>query len=426
MKKALIITYYWPPSGGAGVQRWLKFVKYLPEFGVEPIVLTVNPLQASYPQFDASLLHDIAPSVRVERTPTFELYGLYKRLTGKQEIPYGGFANETSPTFIQRVGRAIRGNFFLPDPRRGWNRYAIKRAKTLIRELDITTVITTGPPHSTHLIGLKLRRKFCNIKWIADFRDPWTDIYYYNKFPRFGWAKSLDRTLECKVLNNADHLLTVSDDFARLLTEKVKTGHTLPYSVIPNGYDAEDFHRPAPATDTARYVITYVGTISDDYDLSGLLAAFDLLSPDVRRQVQLRFVGKVPLYIAEQLNERIDVDLVGFVSHPVAVGYLLQSDMQLLVIPKVKGNSGIMPGKLLEYIASGKPALAIGPHGCDAEILLAETHCGQVFDYHEAQAMADYIQKGIDGAIERPSKTAIAMFSRRSLTGKLSKIIIDE
>ncbi|MBL7970684.1 MAG: glycosyl transferase, partial [Prolixibacteraceae bacterium] len=155
MKRVLIITYYWPPSGGAGVQRWLKFAKYLPEFGWQPVILTVDPKYASYPQRDESLLAEIDDRCLVYTTRSFELYDLYKLISGKKEVPYGGFANESKGGLLQPVFKFLRGNFLLPDPRKGWNKFALKKAVELIRQFNIDTVITTSPPHSTQLIGLK-------------------------------------------------------------------------------------------------------------------------------------------------------------------------------------------------------------------------------------------------------------------------------
>ena len=189
MKKVLLITYYFPPSGGAGVQRWLKTIKYLPEFGVEAIVLTVDPAVASYPQVDESLCADVPSSLKVYTTKTKEILSLYKRVSPKREVPYGGFANEPNPTLLQKISRFIRGNFFLPDPRRGWNKYALAKAKEIIESEGITTVITTSPPHSTQLIGLELKKQYPNINWVADLRDPWTDIYYNSDLYPTSWAQ---------------------------------------------------------------------------------------------------------------------------------------------------------------------------------------------------------------------------------------------
>ena len=211
MKKILIITYYWPPSGGAGVQRWLKFTKFLPEFGFKPVILTVDDNAASYAQLDESLLKEIDPNLSVYKTKTFEPYNLYRKLSNKKEIPYGGFSNQRKITLFEKLSRFIRGNLFIPDPRRGWNRYAIKKALELIRSEQIEVVVTTGPPHSTHLIGKKVKEK-TGIRWIADFRDPWTDIYYYKDLYHLGLANKLDRYLEKNVLKLADQIITVSEE----------------------------------------------------------------------------------------------------------------------------------------------------------------------------------------------------------------------
>ena len=158
MKKVLIITYYWPPSGGAGVQRWLKFVKYLPQFGIEPVVLTVDPEQAAYPVIDASLEKDVAENVRIYRTPCTDYFKFYRLFSGKKELPTGGISSDGKSSLKQKIMGFVRGNLLLPDPRRGWNGYAYRKAVQLIREHGIETVVTTSPPHSTQLIGLKLKK----------------------------------------------------------------------------------------------------------------------------------------------------------------------------------------------------------------------------------------------------------------------------
>jgi hypothetical protein len=173
----LVITYYWPPAGGAGVQRWLKMCKYLPENGVMPTVITVDEKKATYPQRDETLFKEIHPEIEVIRTDSFEPLGWYARLLGKEKVPYGGFANVSNKGMLSKISRYIRGNFFIPDARLGWKKYALQAAKLAIEKNDISLVITTGPPHSAHLVGLALKQEL-GIKWIADFQDPWTDIYY--------------------------------------------------------------------------------------------------------------------------------------------------------------------------------------------------------------------------------------------------------
>ena len=206
MKKILIITYYWPPSGGPGVQRWLKFSKYLPEFGYDPIIITVDPEKAEYPIKDHTLEQDVRVGQIVYRTDCSGIYEYYKKLTKAQSAPYSGFVNEGTPSLKQKIARFIRGNFFLPDARRGWNKHAYHQAIQIIQAEKIDAVITTGPPMSTHLVGQKLKKHF-HLHWIADFRDPWTDIYYYNKMYPTPVAKAIDRKYERNVLLDADQVV---------------------------------------------------------------------------------------------------------------------------------------------------------------------------------------------------------------------------
>jgi hypothetical protein len=181
MEKVLIATYYWPPSGGPGVQRWLKFARYLPQFGFQPVILTVDSDSATYPIRDETLLSQVPAEIDVYTTRTSEPYALYRKLMGKKQVPYSGFTNDENPGMGGAIARFIRGNFFLPDARVGWNKFALKKALELIDRYGIKTVITTSPPHSTQILGLKVKNHRPSVKWIADLRDPWTDIFYYNK-----------------------------------------------------------------------------------------------------------------------------------------------------------------------------------------------------------------------------------------------------
>jgi len=421
MKKVLIITYYWPPSGGAGVQRWLKFAKYLPEFGWQPVILTVDPEYASYPQRDESLSREVGPDCLVYTTKSFELYNFYKLVSGKKEVPYGGFANESKEGLFQKVSKFMRGNFLLPDPRKGWNKYALKRATELIREFNIDTVVTTSPPHSTQLIGLKLKQEF-NIRWIADLRDPWTDIYYYNQFKHTELARKIDESFERKVVENADLLITVSEDLKRIFAEKSDLPIAAKTAVIPNGFDEEDF-RITNFQAEARKIITYTGTISDAYDVDCLLKALCLLSEDLKSQLLIRFVGKVPPAVEHKFRETgLAVELVGYVDHPKSIEYLFRSDLLLLVIPKVKNNRGILTGKFFEYLAAQKPILAIGPADGDLAKIIQETQCGMLFDYEDSDGMLQFIQEKLKKPALVPNPEIVNRYSRKQLTRKIAQL----
>jgi glycosyltransferase involved in cell wall biosynthesis len=422
MKKVLIITYYWPPSGGAGVQRWLKFAKYLPEFGWQPVILTVDPQYASYPQRDESLSSEVSSDCLVYTTKSFEFYNFYKLISGKKEVPYGGFANESKEGPLQKLSKFIRGNFLLPDPRKGWNKYAFRKALELISKHQIDTVVTTSPPHSTQLIGLKLKQKL-NIRWIADLRDPWTDIYYYNQFKHTRWARKADLRMEREVVERADILITVSEDVKRIFAEKSEQPIAVKTAVIPNGFDEDDF-RITDIPKETRKVITYTGTISEAYEVDCLLDALHRMSESWKSRLLIRFVGKVPSLVVQKFRETgIDVELVGYVDHPKSIEYLFRSDLLLLVIPKVKNNRGILTGKFFEYLASQKPVLAIGPTDGDLARIIQETGCGQLFDYADREGISQFILENLGNPVSESNTDRVNRYSRRQLTEKIAELL---
>lgn len=423
MKKVLIITYYWPPSGGAGVQRWLKFAKYLPEYGWQPVVLTVDPRYASYPQRDQSLEAEIGDQCLVYKTKSFELYNMYKLISGKKEVPFGGFANASKEGMFQKLSKFLRGNFLLPDPRKGWNKYAYKKALELIRQFNIDTVVTTSPPHSTQLIGLKLK-KALDIKWIADLRDPWTDIYYYSQFNHTSLARSVDLGYERQVVETADVIVTVSEDVKRIFAAKSSLPVRDKIHVIPNGFDQDDFTQQ-PAGREAKKVITYTGTISEAYDIDHFLEALKGPDEQLKFTVLLRFVGNMPPSVIQKFRDTgLDIELTGYVDHTKSIDYLLRSDMLLLVIPRVKNNQGILTGKFFEYLASRKPILAIGPVDGDLAKIMEETGCGHLFDYEDSTGMHRFIVDGLSS--DEPWKTReekVEAYSRKQLTGRMVGVL---
>lgn len=429
MKKVLIITYYWPPSGGAGVQRWLKFVKYFREFGLDPVVLTVNPEQASYAVMDASLEQEIPPGTEVVTTKTMEPFGLYKRFVGTKEIPFGGFANESDPGMLQKVSRFIRGNLFIPDARVGWNRFAYRKACELIKTHDIGTVITTSPPHSTQLIGQKLKRKL-GLKWVADMRDPWTEIYYYDRLYH-GWiARKIDARFERNTLLLADHIIVVSEAIKASFAQKTTQLVAPKIRVIPNGFDPADFPKKDQPS-TSELIITYTGTIADNYGVETFLktlSEFNKQSEDAR--ISLRFVGKASEGVKEWVEQYALTESVSFishVSHKESIDYLLNSSALLLVIPKVVNNEGILTGKLFEYLAARKSIIGLGPVHGDAAKIIADCEAGKMIDYDDADAMMAYISSlhasWHDAGNLNLSSEAFLQYSRKNLTRQLTRLI---
>lgn len=421
-KNILIITYYWPPSGGPGVQRWLKFVKYMQLYNYKPTVLTVEPTSAEYPIIDTSLVEEVADDIKVYRTKSKGLYPLYKKITGSKNAPYSGFVNEPNPNIKQKVARFIRGNFFIPDARKSWNKYAYEAALKIIKTEDIDTVITTGPPMSTHLIGIKLKKKL-GIKWIADFRDPWTDIYYYNSNYPTKIAKDIDKKLEKKVLINADSIITVSEEISRLLKEKSDKINEENIFVLPNGYDEEDFKENIKKE--RKFTITYVGTLSSSYTIDAFIAALSEILLDYGNAVRLRFVGKVSDDMKEKIKNLVcELEFIPFVPHQEAIRYMKKSSLLLLIIPNTKGNEGNLTGKLFEYIGSTTPILAIAPTRGDAAHVIEYTGTGFVADYDDQEKMYNvikqYFSNNTRNIVERRN---IIMYSRKMLTFALTKIL---
>ena len=427
--RLLVITYYWPPSGGAGVQRCLKFVKHLGSFGVEATVITVDADQATYPVRDESLLAEVPPGVRVIRTGTTEPIESYQKLTGRA-VPSGGFANEGKPGLLQQVLRFVRGNLFIPDPRRGWNRHALAAVEKLLAAGEqFDAVLTSSPPHSTQLIGLELKRRH-GLRWLADLRDPWTDIYYYHDLHHTPLAAWLDARYERRVLTQADAVLVTSPETKRLFLAKLPALPAAKFHVLPNGYDESDFQQPSAAPpDCLR--ITHTGTITELYRIDALLtaaAACAAAHPDV--PLRLRFVGQV----SDELRGQVAragllpiTEFIGFVPHDQSVAYLLESSVLLMAIPDVPRNFGILPGKVFEYLAANKPILCVGPAGSDADNLLQACGAGQALPYQDAALMRETLealvaQWRINPNLDLPA-VSHARYSRRALAGELAGLV---
>jgi glycosyltransferase involved in cell wall biosynthesis len=390
MKKVLIVTYYWPPGSGAGVQRWLKFSKYISLSGWEPLILTVDPGYATYPAVDNSLEGDIPPGLRIYRTKATDYFRLYKK--DKSKIPSAGFAVNGKKGFPGKISRFIRGNFFIPDPRKGWNRYALRKACELIENEGISYLITTSPPHSTQLVGLRLKKRYPDIKWIADLRDPWTDIYYYDEFFPLSLARKIDSGYEKKVLESADRIITVGQSLKKLFASKIP-GLSDKISVICNGYDEEDFHG-TEASKPGIFTISYTGTLSGSYPLNGFLKALSLFK-EKGGNYRLRFTGAVSEEQKKLITSTEDKSAVEFnpyADHRKAIGYMMDSSALLLIIPDHRSNRSIITGKLFEYLATGLPVICLGPADGDAAEIIDYCGNGKTFDYEDSDGILKYIE----------------------------------
>ncbi|HEX2974441.1 MAG TPA: glycosyltransferase family 4 protein [Bacteroidales bacterium] len=414
--KVLIITYYWPPSGGAGVQRWFKFAKYLPEYGWEPVILTIDPEYAAYPVTDKSLAAEMPEGLKVFTTKATDFFRIYKK--DKSKIPTAGFATSIDNSFKGKLLRFIRGNFFIPDPRKGWNKYAFRKACELIDSMNISHVITTSPPHSTQLMGIKLKKRFPSIKWIADLRDPWTDIYYYDLFYPTPVSRSIDRRYENMVLSQADSLITVGQNLAEAFKLKNNSVRDK-ILVITNGYDDRDFQN-LTVSNPVRFTITYVGTLSEVYPIYSFLEAISRIKQDFL----LRFAGTVPQEIRSKIIEAAGINRTEFVPycpHSEAVRIMTESSILLLIIPETKQSKVITTGKVFEYMASRRPVLYIGPEDGDAAVILRNAGYNGIFSGKESNEISEFIK----GEIENPSGVMKEAneYSRKNLTGKLAELL---
>lgn len=430
LKKLLVISYYWPPAGGAGVQRCLKFVRHLPEFGYEPIVITVDERVATYPVTDPTLQADIPGGVRVIRTRSFEPLSVLSRFVGKENVPYGGFANTRKESRVQQLLRWVRGNFFIPDARKGWVPHALKEATRIIREEQIERVMISSPPHSSQLIGLQLKKRFPGLTWIADMRDPWTDIYYYKDLMHTQVAARADAALERKVLESADLILVVSEPIRQAFLKKSEKLNSAKISVIPNGYDADDF-QSCNRERSGDFTISYVGTLAESYHPEVFIDVLNrFASTRPQDKVCFRFVGNIPWNIRERFEKQArgwNVLWTGHVPHLEATRAMQDADVLLLVIPDVSGAEGILTGKLFEYIGSGSPILGIGPCTGEAARILNETQAGTMFDRSDVSGMVAFIEQVFlhrkDSATASQRSGNAARYSRYSLTEKLTELI---
>lgn len=417
-KKILVIAYYWPPDGGAGVQRWLKLTKYLVQEGWQPTVITVKADQASYMQRDETLLSDVAEGVRVIRTDSFEPINWYARLVGKKNVPSGGFAN-VSNSWKQRLVNSLRSHLFIPDPRRGWVRFAAKAALDLLAREPFDAVITTSPPPSVQLTGLRLKGKTA-VPWISDMRDPWTDIYYYPILGHSVFSHAINLRLERKALTGADALVSVSEGFLASFIKKYPSIGQKPTAVIKNGFDPEDFEGKTghfPET----FTLTYTGTIGDTYRPEVFFDALRLLL-DRRPEANIRFrvAGKLsPTQEAYAREKGLGhlLELPGYVPHDESVNLLLSSSALVLIIMYGESETGILPGKIYEYLASRKPVLCIGPPEGDAARMLRDAGAGATFDRSDAAPIADYLETLYDqhlaGTLPLTPAENVLAYSRR-------------
>lgn len=426
MKKVLIIAYYWPPAGGPGVQRWLKFVKYLPEFGVQPIVYV--PENATYPILDHELVQEIRKDVTVLTHPINEPYkfATFFSKNSTKTISSGIIKDQKKQSFLDKTLLYIRGNFFIPDARVGWVKPSVTFLSDYINQNAIDTIITTGPPHSMHLIGMELKKRF-KLKWIADFRDPWTNIGYHKELKLTERASKKHQELEKEVLNTCDQVITTS--FTTKKEFEVITSK--PIQVITNGYDVE-YVSKLPMDN--KFTISHIGSLLSKRNPRILWKALRLILKEnetFENDFELQLIGKVSPEVLETLEEfklTKFLKIIGYVSHKEAIKKQRSSQLLLLIEINSYETIGIIPGKLFEYMAAERPILAIGPEGSDVEEIIKETNTGKYFDYESMEEVKNYILTCYDDYLNHNLKQngiGLQYYSRKKLTEKLAVLLKD-
>ena len=422
----LIVAYYWPPSGGAGVQRWLKLSKELVRLGWTVHVLTVDPEDATFPHVDPTLLEDVAPEVTVHRTGAFNPIAMGQRLMGRHANQVASSDLKGKPSVLGQITMRLRTHLFIPDPRKGWNRKAIAKGVEVIEQHGVDWVITTSPPHSTQLIGQELKMR-TGVKWLADFRDPWTDVFYYEALLHSGWSARKDAALERSVMESADRLLVVHDQYRERLAEKYPASAPSKLHYLPNGFDAEDFSGGPAEPGFGGFDLVYTGIMAAGYEPEVVIEGVRRLRQRIERPIRLTIVGTAPEEILDGFRATgIDVQCLGMQPHAVANAWQLQADVLLCLIPAIPGAElAHVPGKLFEYLAVGKPILNIGPTAGESAGIIARCAAGATIERNQPDAVAEFLLEAATGHIESSNAAAVAEYTRSAQAVRLSNWLLD-
>lgn len=427
MKKILIITYYWPPAGGPGVQRWLKFTKYLPEFGYETYVYI--PENPSYPILDDTLAKDVNPKVKLIKNKIWEPYQLAEKLNPKNKAYKGGhFEKKENQSLLSKLSVFVRGNFFIPDARKFWVNPSAEYLKDFLQKENIDTIVTSGPPHSLHLIGLKLKKQLPNIKWLADFRDPWTQISYHKELKLTSWAAKKHENLEREVMQKADVILATSyadgENFKKIGAKCVE--------VITNGFEEV---KQQTEKDQKYFHLTYSGGLEILRNPASLWKALSEIiaeNQSFKEDFKLDFYGSLADDVKQTIiDQGLENNLIvhGYVSHQESLNAINAANILLLTNFDNQASKGIIPGKLFEYMATGNPILAIGPTDADVEKILQKTEAGNYFMPQQVEEMKGFILSVYKQWLVNPNqkfetnKKEVQQFNRKNLTSKLVEVM---
>ena len=419
-KKVLIITYYWPPSGGSGVQRWLKFSKYLRDFNIEPVIYTIdNP---SYPIKDTSLESEVPLGLEVLKQPIFEPNSFLSIFGNNKKKESAGFLNP-NPTLLGRFFQYVRANYFIPDARKFWIKPSVKFLSNYLKNNEIDVLITTGPPHSMHIIGLVLRDKF-KIKWISDFRDPWTEIDYFQQLPLTKKANKKHHQLEQEVLEKSDMVIVVGETMKKKF---LKHNHNI--EVLTNGFDS--YENSLTIELDSNFSITHVGLMNADRNPTILWEVLYEISSeniDFKNNLRIKFIGKIDDTVIQdiQVFNPKNIVRIPYLDHEEVRKYQASSQVLLLSINHVSSAKGIITGKIFEYLQAKRPILGIGPEDGDAAAILKKTNAGNIVGFNnkvELKAAVLKLYKDFKEEKLFVKSINIEQFHRKNITRQLAQVI---
>ncbi len=425
LQKVLIVLYYWPPAGGPGVQRWLKFAKYLPEFGIEPIIYA--PKNPNYPIVDESLLKEIPTNIKIVKQPILEPYGFAKIFSKNktETISSGIIQKKKKQSFLEKMLLFIRGNFFVPDARKFWVKPSVKFLKDFIQKEGIETVVTTGPPHSLHLIGLQLKQEL-GIKWITDFRDPWTTIGYHQELKLTQKNKKKHLALEKEVLQQADTILVTSFTTHKEFASKTNQ----PVITITNGFDGEIAKADVKLDE--KFTISHIGSLLSKRNPTVLWKVLSDLCKDneaFKKALHIQLIGKVSEEVLNDLATsylKNNFEYLGYLNHSKINSYQESSKVLLLVEIDSEITQGIIPGKLFEYLKSNRPILALGPQNWDVGVILDSVKRETYFLHNDyaglKKRILSYFNLYLENRLEVKT-TSITTYHRKALTSQLASIL---
>ncbi len=425
-KRVLIITYYWPPSGGGGVQRWLKMTKYLPEFGWKPIIFT--PENPDFELQDESLLKDVASEATVLKLPIWEPFGLYRKLMGKKAVQKQGVVDTKNESLLGRWSRWVRGNWFIPDARLFWVRPAVNYAEKYLRKNPVDVIITTGPPHSMHLIGMELKRRL-GIKWVADFRDPWSDwdVLPQLNLTQKSWKRH--KKLEHQVMHNADRVLTVTHNLAKQLAI---TGNIKKVEVVTNGFDLADFDFDE-AIKPVKFKISHVGLLNNGRNPALLWKVLDELcgeDDEFNKALEIVLAGTIDQPVRDSINSfenlQSKVSIPEYLAHSEVLTLYQESAVLLLLVNNTSNSSWILPGKLFEYFSAKRPVLAIGQLESEANEVLKECGYDPFLTYDDKEGLTKRIKALFDAYQNNlfiKNSAAIKKYDRKTLAGEVANLL---